>query len=133
LADEYDPNHGYNLEDICDRLDNIEAAVKASHQEFYWVGLVILGWLALAGLADMWNSKLRYAWWYNVGYDQVTIQKKPTDCNFFHAPLGDKDCHYESHVGGVQVSVRFGKDCQSPVRIARDPPELPADGILCQT
>jgi hypothetical protein len=104
MSDDYDPDdHGYSFEDVCDRLDNIEAAVRANHQEFGWVGLVIVGCLAFAGIADMWNSKLRYSSWYNVGYDQVTIQKKPTDCNFFRAPMGEKGCHYDRQVTIVKV------------------------------
>jgi hypothetical protein len=94
---------GYGLEDVCDRLDNVEAAVKANRHDLGRIGLVIFVWLALAGFADMWNSKLRYSWWYNVGYDQVTMNNKPTDCNFFHAPLGGKDCHYDRQVSIVKV------------------------------
>jgi hypothetical protein len=101
---DYDPgDHGYSLEDVCDRLDKIEEAVKANRRELSWVGLVIFGWLVLAGFSDMWNSKARYSLWYSVGYDQVTVQKKPTDCNFFHAPIGDKDCHYDRQVSTIRV------------------------------
>ena len=61
-------------------------------------------WLTIfVWLPDMWWSKTRISWWYGVSTDQVTIEKKPADCNFFHAPLGDKDCHYDPQVGGVQV------------------------------
>ena len=105
VSDDYDPDDhgGYSFEDICDRLDNIEAAVKSNNQEFGWVGLFIVGWLVFTAAPDMWNSKLRYSWWYNVAYKQVTLQKKPTDCNFFHAPLGDKGCHYDPQVNVVKV------------------------------
>jgi hypothetical protein len=104
MSDEYDPDDSsYSLEDVCDRLDNIEAAVTANHWDLRWVGLVIFVWLALAGFADMWNSKLRYSWWYNVSYDQVTIQKESTECNFFHAPMGGKDCHYDREVSTIRV------------------------------
>jgi hypothetical protein len=35
MSDDYDPDdHGYSFEDVCDRLDNIEAAVRANHQQF---------------------------------------------------------------------------------------------------
>jgi hypothetical protein len=33
-------------------------------------------------------------------YDQV--DHRPTDCDFFHAPMGHKDCHYEREVRGSQ-------------------------------
>jgi hypothetical protein len=51
----------------------------------------------------MWFSKLRYSLWYNANYDQVTIQNKPADCNFFHAPMGGKGCHYDRQVSTVRV------------------------------
>ena len=104
MSDDYDPDdHGSGLDDVCDRLDNIEAAVKANHQDLSWVGVVIIGWLAFAGITDLWNSKIRYSWWYSVPYDQVTVQKNPTDCNFFHAPMGSKDCDYDREVSTVRV------------------------------
>ena len=116
MSDDYDPDdHSYSLEDICDRLGNIEAAVKANHRDLSWVGLAIVGWLALAGISDIWNSKIRYSWWYNVGYDQVVIQKKTTDCNFFHAPMGDKDCHYDRQVYTIQVKTENSDPARYPV------------------
>ncbi len=96
-------DHGHTLEDVCDRLDQIEEAVKANHSNLGWVLGIVLVWFALAGFSDLWNSKLRFSMFYSVDYDQVTIQKKPTDCDFFHAPIGDKDCHYEKVVGTVRV------------------------------
>ena len=40
--------------------------------------------------------------WYSVAYkvspDHVQVDAKPKDCDFMHAPLGDKDCHYEAVV-----------------------------------
>src|SRR5437899_2068914 len=106
MSDDYDPDeHGYGLEDVCDRLDSIEAAVKANHWDFRWVGWAALIWLALlVWIPDMWHSKTRYAWWYGVNTAQVTIEKKPKDCNFFHAPLGDKDCHYDIQVSTIRTN-----------------------------
>jgi hypothetical protein len=108
MSDDYAPgDHGYSLEDVCDRLDNIEAAVEANHANHTdlggLVGLVLI-WLAVViWVPDLWNSKLRISLWYSVGYEQVTIQKEPTDCNFFHAPMGNKDCHYDRQVSTVRV------------------------------
>jgi hypothetical protein len=37
--------------------------------------------------------------WYSVGYDtdwkNVDIQKRPGNCDFFHVPIGVKDCSYK--------------------------------------
>jgi hypothetical protein len=106
MSDDYDPDdHGYSLEDICDRLDNIEAAVRANRHDLSGVVWIVLVWLALfTWLPDMWNNKLRYSLWYEVDYAQVTIEKKPADCNFFHAPMGGKGCHYDRQVNVVKVS-----------------------------
>lgn len=35
---------------------------------------------------------------YKVSTDQIRINAKPKDCDFMHAPLGDKGCHYEAVV-----------------------------------
>jgi hypothetical protein len=116
MSDDYDPgDHGYSLDDVCDRLDNIEAAVKANHWDLRWVGFVIFVWFALVGFADMWTSKLRYSMWYSVDYDQVTIQKKPTDCNFFTAPMGEKDCRYYRQVSTIQVKTENSNPARYPV------------------
>ena len=44
------------------------------------------------------DSKLRYSMEYRTDTDQVTVDRKPKDCDFFHSPLGDKDCRYEKTV-----------------------------------
>jgi hypothetical protein len=35
-----------------------------------------------------------YAIKYSVSADGVFVDPKPTDCGFWHAPLGKKGCHY---------------------------------------
>lgn len=97
-------NHGYSLDDVCARLDDIEAAVRANHTDLSGILWLIAVWLVLfSWLPDLWHSKLRYSMWYGIGYDQVTLDKKPPDCNFFHAPMGDKDCHYNTQVSVIKV------------------------------
>jgi hypothetical protein len=104
MSDDYDPDDSYSLADVCEKLENIEAAVTANHRDTSWIGWALLIWLAIfVWLPDMWFSKTRFSWWYGVGTDQVTIEKKPADCNFFHAPLGGKGCRYDSQVTATQV------------------------------
>jgi hypothetical protein len=50
------------------------------------------------------NSKLRYAFQYNVNMEQVSLEPEPKDCDFMHAPLGQKDCRYEKFVQVVKRS-----------------------------
>jgi hypothetical protein len=42
-----------------------------------------------------------YAFEYGVPTDKVNIAPQPTDCDFWHAPVGFKDCHYERWVKAV--------------------------------
>ena len=41
-------------------------------------------------------------WWYSFEYGVdpklVSVDARPTDCDFMHAPLGSKDCHYQRGV-----------------------------------
>jgi hypothetical protein len=62
---------------------------------------------ALALFAGVWlflmisrygSEKGYYALRNHVEPDRVTIMPKPHDCDFSKAPLGDKECHYESVV-----------------------------------
>jgi hypothetical protein len=48
---------------------------------------------ALLSLEPIWLAKV-----YKVSTDQVHVDAKPKDCDFMHAPIGDKDCHYKAVV-----------------------------------
>jgi hypothetical protein len=94
----------YDLDDVCDRLENIEAAVKKNHLDVNtWVWSAVFFVIAFSWIPDTWHSKLRYSLQYGVSYSQVTIGKKPTDCTFLRAPMGDKDCHYDREVSTIKV------------------------------
>ena len=54
--------------------------------------LVIIPWL----LPDDWPIK--YAMQENVNRDNISIDKKPHDCDWDSSPLGDKHCHYKSQM-----------------------------------
>ena len=93
----------YDLDDVCDRLDNIEAAIKRNApwpDTSTWVG-VLIAWALIVGVPEMWHSKARYAIEYGVGMDQVIKEDKPHDCDWMKAPLGSKFCHYEIKVGEI--------------------------------
>jgi hypothetical protein len=77
-----------------------------------WIGTCI-GTLFLLGIGVYFlfqmdaSAAMWYAFKYDVNVGQVHIAPKPTDCNFWHAPVGFKDCHYEKWVaryGSVYVS-----------------------------
>jgi len=57
----------------------------------------ILGWATISFLApDDW--KIKYCARYFVSFDNVHVNDRPTSCDWSHAPLGDKACHYEKIV-----------------------------------
>jgi hypothetical protein len=55
-----------------------------------WV-LVITGLLVWQNVSDV----PRYSTQYGVPEQNVYIDPKPTACDWGHAPLGSKDCHFE--------------------------------------
>ncbi len=55
------------------------------------------------------ESRWAYALAYDTDEKHVRIEPKPHDCDFLHAPLGDKHCHYEK---AILVS-RYGKDVRT--------------------
>jgi len=72
-----------------------------------------------------WTNAVWYGVKYKVGLSEVHTDAKPTDCDFMHAPLGNKDCSYVAHVKaynakGVLVAgedaPKYGRDTKT-----RDP------------
>jgi hypothetical protein len=57
------------------------------------IGIGVASWYYWPD-AWTWNN-LWYSIQYGVRIDQVTIDKKPHDCDWNTAPLGSKNCHYE--------------------------------------
>jgi hypothetical protein len=56
--------------------------------------------LCLAGITwgALPNTRIWYSIKYNVPRDEVTIAHKPPDCDWMHAPIGDKACHYKRSI-----------------------------------
>jgi hypothetical protein len=77
-----------------------------------WIGgTAILGLIAYflfwVGPTVTW-----YAAEYKVSTDAVHVAPKPTDCDFFHAPVGFKDCHYEKWVAAKMAAGSKGCDAK---------------------
>jgi hypothetical protein len=87
------------------RLDEFGANVRAF---FAFIGTLGLygGWIFVAvlvatvwlGPGDTWMDSIWYSAKYKVSLDQVNIGIKPKDCDWGHAPLGDKGCHFQATV-----------------------------------
>ena len=61
---------------------------------FWLVGAGVVTWIYWAGgINQVW-----YSLQYSVGADKVHVDAKPKDCDFMHAPIGDKGCSYKASV-----------------------------------
>jgi hypothetical protein len=68
--------------------------------------LVVFGGIAAwLFFYDGWHSTLRYSIEYSVSYNKVTKAKKPYDCDWGTAPIGNKNCHYEAQIITVRTNV----------------------------
>jgi hypothetical protein len=57
------------------------------------------GWVVAMGIIGLFCCAFAPSGsWYAVKYDvpvsHVIVEPEPHDCDFLHAPIGDKDCHY---------------------------------------
>jgi hypothetical protein len=87
--------------------------------------LIIFFVIAALIAANYWAGGIQKAW-YSVRYmvlpDHVRMDAEPKDCDFMHAPLGDKGCHYEAAVAaynaegdwvGGDDAPKFGHDTKT--------------------
>lgn len=49
-------------------------------------------------LPDSWTDPIKYSTMYSVNTEKVNLTPKPKDCEFMHAPIGNKECHYKKVV-----------------------------------
>lgn len=74
-------------------------------------GIGCLAVLAIIGagiwwiLPDSWTDPIKCSFIYDkVNSSNVLYTEKPKDCDFIHAPLGDKGCHYKKVVRGFNAA-----------------------------
>ncbi len=70
---------------------------------WFWIAICVL---AVAFWKDIWYSRLAYKLYYSVDDSKLSIERKPHDCDFWKAPIGEKDCHYKRTVSAIEI----GKD-----------------------
>ena len=68
-------------------------------------GVAAVAWWTVIAVAlffmfgtDACKNKIWYSLTTAATYDQVNVEKKPTDCDWGRAPLGDKGCEYKKDV-----------------------------------
>jgi hypothetical protein len=77
---------------------------------FEWVLTIIGIWLIVAIASSVWHSKLRYAMSYGAHWSGVTVEKKPHDCDFLAAPLGEKNCNSDAQVQTQKTTLSLDKN-----------------------
>jgi hypothetical protein len=44
---------------------------------------------------DKWTDQAWYSFRYDADFKNVTVEKRPSNCDFFRAPVGSKGCEYK--------------------------------------
>jgi hypothetical protein len=108
-SDEFDL--GTDSDDVLIGLERVEHAIGGVENAINekWSSAKSLAWVVvLIALWDvpgnMWHSKFRYQLEYGVDSAKVVAERRPHDCNFFAAPLGEKYCHYDREVSTIYWS-----------------------------
>jgi rubredoxin len=86
-----------------ERKQPVSSNTKSSDTASGFGCLVALGAVALliwSFLPDSWTDPWKYSVIYSANSDNVHVTDKPKDCDFIHAPLGDKACHYKKVIYG---------------------------------
>lgn len=88
-----------DLDDIHSTLEEIQNELsrrKSGVSEWMWIILLFFFLPNWAGSRlDRWTDWVWYSAIHSADWKYVNIQKRPSDCDFFHAPIGDKGCHYK--------------------------------------
>jgi hypothetical protein len=85
------------LGDVNSKLAEILAALnsRADFSSWLWVVIVICLLDSWSGSRlDRWSDQAWYSLRYGADFKNITVDKRPLDCDFLHAPLGGKGCQY---------------------------------------
>ena len=107
MSDEYDDYSGPR-DSLTNKLDEINSTLIAirrdlPHLKFdfwgtFWIFLVIMFFVNWEGSKlDRWTDRAWYSMYYNARWNDVDINKRPLDCDFMHAPIGNKGCTYKKN------------------------------------
>jgi hypothetical protein len=112
MADDNDwdePDHPVTADEIRDIIhENKELFSRSGLSQ--WIGGIVILWLAIAGFAGAWHSKLRYVMWYGTDWSSVTVDPEPHDCDLLAAPLGEKNCRYDAQVTTQKTILSLDKN-----------------------
>jgi hypothetical protein len=71
---------------------------KPSDHFYTFIGILIVFGLPGWAVWRLCPDSLKYGTIYHVPASHVLVNKEPTDCDWGHAPVGDKGCHYEKEI-----------------------------------
>ena len=80
-----------------------------------WFGILAIAGAYFIFSDSGWGNSLWYSVQYGVGFGDVQTDTKPSDCDFLHAPLGEKGCSYKAHVQVYNADGLYVVGEKSPV------------------
>lgn len=114
------------LENINSTLEEIHSTLKSRETDFsVGVFVVFLMIVLLEGWPgsklDRWTDRVWYSYRYDTEFKDVNVNKRPRDCDFFHAPVGGKGCEYEK-----RTNVFGNEQREALIKLATTPEEQQA-------
>jgi len=111
-------------EDIHSALQEILSTLQNTRDgggpwEWIWIVVVVFLMSAWSGSRlDRFTDRVWYSLANDTDWKNVTIMRRPSDCDFLHAPIGTKRCSYK------KTTVTFGeKERQILIGLATTPEE----------
>jgi hypothetical protein len=108
----------YDCKSIHSTLSQILLTLKSESRAdlFGLIGLFIFiflleGWSG--STLDRWTDKAWDSFRYDATFTNITVEKRPSGCDFLSAPLGLKGCQYKKH-----TSVFGGKEREALIQQA---------------
>jgi hypothetical protein len=83
-------------------MTTVRKSVDSFLGSLVWIGIV--GFFIWIVLPDSQTAPWKYEVIYNLDSNKIHYTEKPKDCDFLHAPLGDKGCHYKKIIIGFNAA-----------------------------
>lgn len=87
-----------NLKAVPSTLEQILSTLKSRSDVFglFWLCIFVFLLESWSGSSlDRWTDEAWYSIRYSAELRNITVEKRPSDCDFLHSPLGGKGCKYE--------------------------------------
>ncbi|HKV95319.1 MAG TPA: hypothetical protein VJW20_22430 [Candidatus Angelobacter sp.] len=94
MTDEY-----RELQEIHSTLNEIKKILPSLRPDWSWAWIIVVFWFFFSGWPgsrlDRWTDRVWYSFKNNAKWENTDIQKRPSDCDLLHAPIGSKGCYYK--------------------------------------